>query len=88
MRPAAKPRYVKPENVAIGDTIRVTYPPLNGIKTDMVGVVASREYQGSDRVLATAEGGELLRYNPARKPPTVTMLKRANVTAVTLPGFD
>lgn len=74
MRTATKPVYVKPEQVNVGDTIRVTFKELNGITTEMVGTVHERQHEGSDRVYYTREGGELFRWNISARPTRITLL--------------
>jgi len=85
------PHYIQAPNILIGDTIAVTHSAVHGIQTTHTGTVTRREYRGTDRVLYTAEGGELLAWNPARKPPRITLLKAANTPETqpaTLPGME
>lgn len=82
------PRFIQAASVEIGDTIRVHYPSSKGVIREYVGTVFARDYQGSDRVYSTAEGGELLRWNPARKPPRVTLLAKAAKPETMLDLFE
>lgn len=81
-------RFIQAASVEIGDTIRVHYPASDGVIREYVGTVFRRDYQGSDRVYTTAEGGELLRWNPARKPPRVTLLNKATKPETMLDMFE
>ena len=72
------PRFVKPEQLDIGDLIRITYDPDNtGITATRQGTIARREYVGSERVLYTREGGCLLTWHPEHKSPRITLLAKA-----------
>ncbi len=80
-------RFIRPETVLIGDLIRVVGEPVDGVTTARVGRVHKRDYQGSDRVLFTEEGGEILRWSPYRANARVTLLERARQPEVPLTGF-
>ncbi|HWV46896.1 MAG TPA: hypothetical protein VN039_12905 [Nitrospira sp.] len=82
------PRYVMPENVEIGDTIRVAYPAVNGIKKTMEGTVAARDYSGSVRMLMTAQNAVILVYGPSVPHRTVTLLARRNAEQTQLEGIE
>lgn len=78
----SRPKYVKPETVNRGDLIRVTWETGDASRS-IQGVVAEREYQGSSRVLTTADGHELLRYIPGITASTkVMMIKRSDAVAL------
>ena len=84
------PKYVKPETLHIGDVIRVT-DQVSDTEQSIVGRVATREYQSSWRVLKTALGVELLRYNPnivSKRKTRVTLLEPAASRDTTTPLFD
>lgn len=83
-----KPKYIPAPNVRLEDVIRVTYRADKGVMVSKIGTVASRAYEGSDRVYYTREGGELLRWNPSHKPPLVTLIKAAQMTDDTLDWGD
>lgn len=82
------PRYIKPETVMIGDTLRVTRKE-GDVTYSKTGTVASRAYEGAFRAYYSAEGHELLRWRPDQTTPTVTLIHRVEQsTAVPLDGFD
>lgn len=77
MRKLADPRFIRPETVEIGDTVRVTYPVNGGIEVSKVGTVASREDHGNLRIYLTAEGGHLFDWQPhTTRHVRVTLLAR------------
>lgn len=82
------PRYIMPENIEIGDTIRVAYPAVNGIKKTMEGTVAAREYVDSIRMLVTAQDAVILAYGPSVPRYTVTLLARRNAEQTPLEGIE
>lgn len=88
MRKVSKPRYITPDKILLGDTIRVSYPETEGIKRDIVARVHTREYEGNDRVLFTKEGGQILRWNFSLRPPTITLLDRKTETPTMLDLFQ
>lgn len=70
------PRYIKPEQIILGDTIRISYPESGGIKVAKEGTVAVREDHGKSRFLLTAEGGQLLVWEPGAPKLRITLLAR------------
>lgn len=69
--------YVKPEQVRLGDTVRVVFAENDeGISVTRVGTIAKREYRGQERVMLTAQGGEVFSWVPGVKGPTVILLAR------------
>lgn len=61
-----RPIYIRPENVAIGDTIKVFVKVLD-MSVARVGKVAHRDYEGQTVKLSTAAGCTLLEYTPGSK---------------------
>ena len=78
------PRFIRPEQVEIGDTVRVKVKTVQGVTPIREGVVAERDYRGSERVLLTAEGGELFAWHPSHGGPQVTLLARNEAEPETL----
>lgn len=76
MRKLPEPRFIKPESVDIGDTIRVTTQGNDGITTEKVGKVARRDDHGNVRAYFTAENGRLLSWTPGKSSPRITLLNR------------
>jgi hypothetical protein len=84
-----EPRPIKPELIEIGDTIRITFKPYEGVTSELIGTVAERKDYGMQRHLHTAEGGRLLVWEPGKHEPVkITLLDRAPRTAETLDIFD
>lgn len=81
-RPAVLPlpRFINPASIEIGDTIRVAWS-VDDVKMTREGKVAKRDYEGSDRVLTTASGVEILRWHP-------DYLKRVRVTLLSKAPFE
>jgi hypothetical protein len=77
MRPVTNlPRHVKPEQVCMGDVVRVTLPEASGVIVTRTGRVGKRDYEGSVRVFTTREGTHLFSWVPGEKTPTLTLLER------------
>jgi hypothetical protein len=79
------PRHIRPENLQIGDTIRVTWS-FKGIERSHTATIAERSYSGQDRIYSTAEGATIFSWNPSLPHPTITLLARAGEVQPTL--FD
>lgn len=80
---------IRPENVEIGDRIRITYPVYMGVQRVNEGTVYRRIDDGDIRELHTREGGLLFAWSPKQRPKfTVELLSRAPVEQATLPGMD
>lgn len=80
MRKLPEPRFIKPETVDIGDTIRVVAPDVgDGVERSWIGKVATREDNGSVRAYFTAERGRILTWEPGKPYPRVTLLNREPV---------
>lgn len=77
MKRRFEPKYIRPENVLIGDTIRVNYAEHHGLRVSVQAIVHSRVYQGEDRVYSTLEGAEIFRWNPSHKAPTIILVEPA-----------
>lgn len=72
-----EPRYIRPETIDIGDTIRVTFPKHQGMTNSITGTVAKREEHGMRRHMLTEEGGRLLVWEPGKHENfRVTLLDR------------
>lgn len=84
------PRYIRPENLAIGDMVRVEYPPVKGIVRTMTGTIASREYQGSLCMLSTAEDAVLVAFVPGHHDGSfrVVVLSRRDAEHTQLEGME
>lgn len=82
------PRNIAPENIEIGDTIRVVFKVNKGVVMTHEGTVSERKDQGSVRTLYTDEGGTLFAWEPGRHNLTVTLLNRPPMSQATLPGLD
>ena len=63
-RTSRLPRYVKPEQLYIGDLVRVTWETGDTERT-ITGRIARRDYEGGVRVFTTGDGHELFRWHPA-----------------------
>jgi hypothetical protein len=75
-RATASTRYIRPESIQIGDTIKVDKPFHDSIVSH-VGIVAKREHLGDFTEYRTVKGVILLEHN--RRMPEkvkVTLLKR------------
>jgi len=72
----AQPRYIRPENIRIGDTIRATWT-VGEVEHSRVATVHKRDYEGADRVLFARDGQEILRWHPAHKGPRITLIAEA-----------
>lgn len=83
-----KAKFIPAASVQIGDVIRVTFKEDRGVIVTHTAAVAKREYEGTDRVLYTAEGREIFRWNPAHKPPRVTLLVPASQGEMMLEGLE
>lgn len=80
MRKLTEPRFIRPENIEIGDTIRVAYPVNGGIRIIKEGTVAERQDHNACRILLTAEGGHLLAWEPGgQRDIRITLLDRKPV---------
>lgn len=77
-----KPRVIRPEDVRVGDTIRVECPAF-GMTITRTGTVASLDGHGSPR---TAEDGCLWGATILGEATTVTLLDRPEPTLPTEPG--
>lgn len=80
------PRYIKPETIHIGDTVKVTKKTKDA-EVSIVGIVANRDYEGGYRVLRTEGEVELLRWHPSineKNKATVTLLQESK-TRNTMP---
>jgi hypothetical protein len=69
-------RYIKPESIQIGDTVKVSKPFQDAI-VSTVGIVAKRDHVGDFTEYLTAQGVLLLEHN--RRMPEkvkVTLLNR------------
>lgn len=87
MRGKPEPRFIRPETIDVGDTIRVTFKKNDGIEMSLVGTVARREDHGAMRQMITAEGGIILAWSPGEaRNVRVTLLDRAPHVAPAL--FD
>lgn len=88
MRKLPDVRYIKPENVEIGDTILAISHEQYGVEIMRKGIVASREHEGSDRVYYTKEGAVIMRWNMSLKPRRVTLLHRPEPVETMLEMFE
>lgn len=84
---AFQARFVKPEQIMLGDTIRVNTTNKD-VSVSLVGTVTHREYQGTDRVLYTEQGVVLLRWNPHYANDRVTLLSRPVARQTMLEIFE
>lgn len=86
VRRKPEPRYVRPENLGIGDMIRASWL-VDDVRISREGKIAKREYDGQFRVFLTNAGHELFRWHPSYpREIRVTLLDRAPVPQPTL--FD
>lgn len=76
-RKLTEPRYVKPENVEVGDYIRVAYPTQDGVQMHKTGRVGRREDHGHVRHVLTSEGGRLFTWEPDKPAVRVTLIESA-----------
>jgi hypothetical protein len=85
---SSKPRYIKPETICIGDTIRVTRKHKDA-EISVVGKVAFRRVFNHSTEYQTEQEQVLLehfRYTPQKL--TVTLLDRPSDHTPTLPGME
>lgn len=80
MRRDLLPRPIAPENVEVGDKVRITHRPDDGVTLSYSGVVGRREDHGDTRHMLTVEGGRLFVWSVKRDPRiTIELLDRAPV---------
>lgn len=82
------PRIIAPENIEVGDKIKVTFPPVKGVRMTHEGVVSERRDQGAVRTLYTDEGGTLIAWEPGKRNLSVMLLDRPPVNQTQLSLFD
>lgn len=95
MRLAKKTRRIKPEQILIGDTIRVSWK-ANGIAYTAVGKIATREHWIDGTYWNVDTGTSILFRDSAYRAfsaftlalATVTLLDREADRATTLDGLD
>lgn len=76
-RKPARSEYVRPENIQLGDLIFVKFKEdSQGLAKTVTARVAKREHEGIERVLLTAQGGEIFRWAPGHAAPVVLLQDR------------
>ena len=93
-RKTIEPRYIKPESIHIGDTVRIVWE-VDDTERTATGKVAKREHYGATTGYYTASGVELFMYNPGQVPfivgatiKHVTLLDRSEPDLGALPLFE
>lgn len=94
VRPGFKERYILPETIHVGDTVRASWVRRD-VRASAIGKVASIVADGPTRTFYTEGGEPIFTYVPGSRTPTggkpirITLLDPAlSRMDATLPGLD